>query len=98
MLIHTARYISNFYTCALLFFVKVKMGGAVKSVTSVKECMATLEDISTDEVKTCLDVEASASVKMRISVDTAFKHCKQAKDKKLSTHSFANSFSDRFVL
>ncbi|XP_039541571.1 perforin 1.9 [Pimephales promelas] len=79
------------------YIVQVKMGGAVKSVTSVKDCMATLEDISMDEVKTCLDVEASASAKMRISVDTASKHCKQAKDKKLSTHSFANSFSDRLT-
>lgn len=96
MLIYCKVYF-YFYTCALLFL-KVKMGGTVQSVTSVKQCMATLQDVSVDEVKTCLDVEASASAKMRISVDTAYHHCKQAKDKKLSTHSFANSFSDRFVL
>lgn len=78
-------------------FLKVKLGGAVQSVTSVKECMASLQDLSTDEVKTCLDVEASASVK-GVSVDTAYRHCKQARDKKLKKDSFAHTFSDRFVL
>lgn len=70
----------------------------MQSVTSVKECMATLQDLSMDEVKTCLDVEASASVKGRISIDTSYRHCKESKDKKLSKHSFSNSFTDRFVL
>ncbi|KAK9977661.1 hypothetical protein ABG768_019462 [Culter alburnus] len=78
------------------YIVHVKLGGAVQSVTSVKQCEATLQDLSTDEIKTCLDVEASASV-MGKSVDTAYRHCKQAEDKKLSKHSFANSFSDRLT-
>ncbi len=59
--------------------------------------MATLQDLSVDEVKTCLDVEASASVG-QVDIDTAYRHCKESKDKKLSAHSFANSFTDRFVL
>uniref|UniRef100_A0A671RFD2 Perforin 1.9 n=1 Tax=Sinocyclocheilus anshuiensis TaxID=1608454 RepID=A0A671RFD2_9TELE len=59
------------------YIVQVKLGGAGQSVTSVK---------------TCLDVEASASVMGRISIDTAYRHCKQNKDKKLNTHSFANRF------
>ncbi|XP_056307179.1 perforin 1.9 [Danio aesculapii] len=79
------------------YIIQVKLGGGVRSVTSVKQCMATLQDLSVDEVKTCLDVEASASVMGRISVDTAYRHCKQSKDKKLSAHSFANSFSDRLT-
>ncbi|KTG38546.1 hypothetical protein cypCar_00001037 [Cyprinus carpio] len=79
------------------YTVHVKLGGTVQSVTSVKECMATLQDLSTDEVKTCLDVEASASVMGRISIDTAYRHCKESKDKKLSKHSFSNSFTDRLT-
>uniref|UniRef100_A0A671QKD0 Perforin-1-like n=1 Tax=Sinocyclocheilus anshuiensis TaxID=1608454 RepID=A0A671QKD0_9TELE len=75
----------------------VKLGGTVQSVTSVKQCMATLQDLSMDEVKACLDVEASASVMGRISIDTAYSHCKQSKDNRLSTHSFANSFTDRLT-
>ncbi|XP_016124685.1 perforin-1-like [Sinocyclocheilus grahami] len=79
------------------YIVQVKLGGTVQSVTSVKQCMATLQDLSMDEVKACLDVEASASVMGRISIDTAYRHCKQSKDKRLSTHSFANSFTDRLT-
>nr|BAJ07835.1 perforin 1 [Carassius langsdorfii] len=78
------------------YIVQVKLGGAVQSVTSVRNCIATLQDLSIDEVKTCLDVEVSASVR-RISADTAARHCKQSKDKKLSKHSFANNFSDRLT-
>ncbi|XP_051572383.1 perforin 1.9 [Myxocyprinus asiaticus] len=78
------------------YITKVKLGGVVQSVTSVKQCMATLKDLSVDEVKACLDVEASASVGGK-SVDTAFQHCKQTKDKKLNKDSFAHSFSDRLT-
>lgn len=75
----------------------MKLGGAAQSVTSVKECMASLQHLSTEEIKTCLDVEASVSVRGRASVNTAYNHCKQAKDKKLNKRSFAHTFSDRFV-
>ncbi|XP_065134238.1 perforin 1.9 [Paramisgurnus dabryanus] len=76
------------------YITKVKLGGSVGSVTSVKECMASLQDLSSDEIKTCLDVEASASFR-NIKVDTAYRHCKQAKDKKLNKDTFAHSYSDR---
>uniref|UniRef100_A0A671RFL4 Perforin 1.9 n=1 Tax=Sinocyclocheilus anshuiensis TaxID=1608454 RepID=A0A671RFL4_9TELE len=59
---------------------------------SISMCTISLSLSTSDEVKTCLDVEASASVMGRISIDTAYRHCKQNKDKKLNTHSFANRF------
>ncbi|KAI7803307.1 perforin 1.9 [Triplophysa rosa] len=77
------------------YITKVKLGGAAQSVTSVKECMASLQHLSTEEVKTCLDVEASVSVRGRVGVNTAYHHCKQARDKKLNKDSFAHTFSDR---
>lgn len=79
------------------FSPQVKLGGAVHSVTSVKECMASLKDISADDVKTCLGVEASASMGP-VGVNAAVNHCKQMKDKRLNHHSFSHEFSDRFVL
>ncbi|XP_050954487.1 perforin 1.9 [Labeo rohita] len=79
------------------YITQVKLGGTVQSVTSVKQCMAALQDLSVDEIKTCLDVEASASVMGRTSINTAYGHCKQSKNKKLNAHSFANSFTDRLT-
>ncbi|KAA0701535.1 Perforin-1 [Triplophysa tibetana] len=78
------------------YITQVKLGGGVHSVTSVKECMASLKDISADDVKTCLGVEASASMGP-VSVDAAVNHCKQMKDKKLNHHSFSHEFSDRLM-
>lgn len=65
-------------------------------MTSVKECKASLEDITADDVKTCLGVEASASMGP-VSVTGAYRQCNQKKDKNLNHHSFAHEFSDRFV-
>ena len=71
------------------------LGGAVQAVTSVQQCQATLQGLSTDEVKTCLDVEASASVMGKINLNTEYHHCKKVEDKSLNKKSFASSFSDR---
>ncbi|XP_067271739.1 perforin 1.9 [Pseudorasbora parva] len=79
------------------YIVQVTLGGSVQSVTSVEKCMATLQDVSVDEVKTCLDVVASASIKGRATTDIAYNHCKKAQDTKLSQHTFTTSFSDRLT-
>ncbi|KAI4875356.1 hypothetical protein NFI96_022841, partial [Prochilodus magdalenae] len=77
------------------YITKVTLGGAVQAVTSVQQCQATLQGLSTDEVKTCLDVEASASVMGKINLNTEYHHCKKVEDKTLNKKSFASSFSDR---
>ncbi|XP_017351520.1 perforin-1 isoform X2 [Ictalurus punctatus] len=74
---------------------KVTLGGEVRSVTSIKECEASLQGLSVDEVKMCLDVEASVSMGIASSLQTEAHHCKQAKDKTTNKRSFASSFSDR---
>ncbi|KAF5893663.1 perforin-1-like, partial [Clarias magur] len=75
------------------YFSKVNLGGEIDSVTSIKECQASLEGLTVDEVKMCLDVEASAG-KGPASLKTEAHHCKQTKDKKLNQKSFASTFSD----
>ncbi|KAB5553580.1 hypothetical protein PHYPO_G00040230 [Pangasianodon hypophthalmus] len=77
------------------YITKVNLGGEVYSVTSIKECQASLQGLSVDEVKMCLDVEASVSMGIAAKLQTEAHHCKQAKDKILSKKSFSSSFSDR---
>ncbi|XP_060758264.1 perforin-1-like [Neoarius graeffei] len=77
------------------YITKVTLGGEVRSVTSIKECQATLQGLSVDEVKMCLDVEASVSMAIAVNLQTEAHHCKQSKDKTLSKKSFSSSFSDR---
>ncbi|XP_060758683.1 perforin-1-like [Neoarius graeffei] len=77
------------------YITKVTLGGEVHSVTSIKECEATLQGLSVDEVKMCLDVEASVSMGIKVNLQTEAHHCKQSKDKTLSKKSFSSSFSDR---
>ncbi|KAF4093132.1 hypothetical protein AMELA_G00029630 [Ameiurus melas] len=74
---------------------KVTLGGEVRSVTSIKECEASLQGLSVDDLKMCLDVEASVSMGIGSSLQTEAHHCKQIKDKTLNKKSFASSFSDR---
>ncbi|XP_026772229.3 perforin-1-like [Pangasianodon hypophthalmus] len=77
------------------YITKVTLGGEVRSVTSIKECQASLQGLSVDEVKMCLDVEASVSMGIAANLQTEAHHCKQAKDKTLNKKSFSSSFSDR---
>ncbi|KAK2829761.1 hypothetical protein Q7C36_017751 [Tachysurus vachellii] len=77
------------------YITKVTLGGEVRSVTSIKECEASLQGLSVDEVKMCLDVEASVSKGPAANWQAEVHHCKQDKDKSLSQKSFASSFSDR---
>ncbi|KAF4093133.1 hypothetical protein AMELA_G00029640 [Ameiurus melas] len=74
---------------------KVTLGGEVRSVTSIKECEASLQGLSVDDVKMCLDVEASVSMGIASSLQTEAHHCKITMEKTTNKKSFASSFSDR---
>ncbi|KAF5894976.1 perforin-1-like, partial [Clarias magur] len=74
--------------------VQVTLGGEVSSVTSIKECQVTMQGLSIDEVKMCLDVEASVSMGISAKLKTEAHHCKHAKDKVLNEKSFASNFND----
>ncbi|KAL6476545.1 hypothetical protein MHYP_G00150440 [Metynnis hypsauchen] len=88
------KLIDNFGTH---FITKVTLGGKVHSVTSIKQCQAALQGLSADEVKICLDVEASASVKEKVNTKANMKHCDEAKSKTESKGSFSSNFNDRFT-
>ena len=66
----------------------------MQSVTSIKQCQASLQGHSVEEVQMCLDVEASASIGAG-EVKTETKHCKDDVDKTESKSSFSSLFNDR---
>lgn len=74
----------------------MSLGGTVQSVTSIMQCQASLQGLSAEEVKMCLDVEATASVGDSNSLKTEFKHCQEDKSKTESKASFSSVFNDRW--
>ncbi|XP_034396388.1 perforin-1-like [Cyclopterus lumpus] len=86
------KLIDNFGTH---YVTKVKIGGSIRSVTSIRQCQANLDGISIEEVKMCLEVEASSSIKATIK--TQAKHCQNDIDKTESKTSFSSLFNDRFT-
>ncbi|XP_031718023.1 perforin-1-like isoform X2 [Anarrhichthys ocellatus] len=87
------KLIDNFGTH---YVTKVKMGGSIESVTSIRQCQASLQGISLEEAQMCLEVEASASMKVA-TLKTQVKHCKKDSDKTESKSSFSSLFNDRFT-
>ncbi|XP_027141568.1 perforin-1 [Larimichthys crocea] len=86
------KLIDNFGTH---YITKVKLGGSVQSVTSIRQCQASLQGLSVEEVQMCLDAEASASIKAEIK--TEVKHCQKDINKMESKTSFSGLFNDRFT-
>lgn len=76
---------------------QVDLGGSVHSVTSIKQCQAALQGLNAEEVKTCLDVEAAASVGSENKLTTEAHHCQTAADKLENKASFSSNFNDRSV-
>ncbi|XP_074512044.1 perforin-1-like [Sebastes fasciatus] len=86
------KLIDNFGTH---YVTKVKLGGSVQSVTSVRQCQASLQGLSMEEVNMCLEAEASASIK--VTIKTQSKHCNKDIDKMEGKTSFSSLFNDRFT-
>ncbi|KAI5097036.1 hypothetical protein C0J45_12345 [Silurus meridionalis] len=77
------------------YIMKVRLGGEIRSVTSIKECQASLQGLSVDEVKSCLDLEASVSMGIGSDMQNEAHHCKKAKEKSMNKRTFSSTFSDR---
>ncbi|XP_040048049.2 perforin-1-like [Gasterosteus aculeatus] len=86
------KLIDNFGTH---YITKVKMGGSVRSVTSIRQCQASLNGISSQEAEMCLEAEASASFKAELKTET--KHCQKDINKRERQESFSSIFNDRFT-
>ncbi|KAG5279682.1 hypothetical protein AALO_G00080440 [Alosa alosa] len=88
------KFINDFGTH---YMTKVTLGGMVQSVTSIRQCMASLQGLSSEEIKMCLNVEAKASVTGKGNGGAETSHCQEAKDKTGGKNNFSNSFSDRLT-
>lgn len=62
-------------------------------MTSIRQCQASLQGLSTEEVQMCLEAEASATIKATIK--TELKHCKKDSEKMEFKTSFSGLFNDR---
>ncbi|MBN3310344.1 PERF protein, partial [Amia calva] len=78
------------------FIKQVQLGGRVHSVTSIRTCQAALQGLDSEEVRTCLDVEAQASVGGN-SLSSEVKHCQEARKNMESKSRFSSTFNDRFT-
>ncbi|XP_029946257.1 perforin-1-like [Salarias fasciatus] len=86
------KLIDNFGTH---YITKVKLGGSVRSVTSIRECQASLEGLTAEEVQFCLETEASVSIQVNIKSET--KHCRKESSKTENKKSFSDVFRERFT-
>ncbi|KAM9457456.1 perforin-1-like [Clarias gariepinus] len=77
------------------YFRQVTLGGEVRSVTSIKACQASLQGLSVDEVKMCLDIEVTPRKGPSADFQNKANHCKRLKQKVLNEKSFACSFNER---
>ncbi|XP_041094637.1 perforin-1-like isoform X2 [Polyodon spathula] len=74
---------------------KVLLGGKVKSITSIKTCKTALDGLTVNDVKDCLDVEASATVSDKAEGAAKAHHCQELKKRSSNKQSFHDSFNDR---
>uniref|UniRef100_A0A8C4XG47 Perforin-1-like n=1 Tax=Erpetoichthys calabaricus TaxID=27687 RepID=A0A8C4XG47_ERPCA len=77
------------------FITHVSLGGKVKTITAIKTCEAALNGVKVEDVKDCLDVEASTTIKGTITANTAYKYCEQKKKNLKIGDRFSTTFSDR---
>ncbi|XP_056467482.1 perforin-1-like [Gadus chalcogrammus] len=78
------------------YITQVKLGGSVKSVTSIRQCMASLQGLSAEEVEMCLQAEAAVSIGVQ-NLKSEGKHCNKDIQKSDSKSSFSSMFNDRFT-
>uniref|UniRef100_A0A6Q2Z544 C2 domain-containing protein n=1 Tax=Esox lucius TaxID=8010 RepID=A0A6Q2Z544_ESOLU len=89
------RFLANFVTH---YIRKVHLGGRVKSVTSLRVCKAALNGYNENEVKDCLEAEASVATSTGTAeVKTETNFCKNDLKSRDTKDSFSSMFNDRFT-
>ncbi|RVE69899.1 hypothetical protein OJAV_G00082330 [Oryzias javanicus] len=77
------------------YITKVKLGGKVNTVTSIRQCEASLQGLTSEEVQMCLEAEASANLKVNAKAEV--KHCKKDTSKMENKQTFSDLFRDRLT-
>ncbi|XP_012995778.2 perforin-1 [Esox lucius] len=93
-----AEYTRFLATFGTHYIRKVQLGGRVKSVTSLRVCKAALNGYNENEVKDCLEAEASGATHTGTAkVDAETKFCKKDLKSRDTKESFSSMFNDRFT-
>ncbi|KAL0970227.1 hypothetical protein UPYG_G00239030 [Umbra pygmaea] len=93
-----ADYRSFLATFGTHYIRKVQLGGRVKSVTSLRVCEAALSGYKENEVKDCLEAEASAATHTGTGeINAETKMCKSDLQKRDTKESFSSTFKERFT-
>ncbi|XP_041931815.1 perforin-1-like [Alosa sapidissima] len=81
------------------FIRKVKTGGKIVSMTSIRECKASMMGLSSDEVKMCLGAEVAVKIPYKVDIDLSaeIKFCNGKKEKVHGRRSFSSVFNDRIT-
>ncbi|KAJ7314138.1 hypothetical protein JRQ81_006076 [Phrynocephalus forsythii] len=80
------------------FLTRIHLGGRVRDVTAVRECEVVLDGINADEIKDCLDIEASASIGADQGKAGATYHsCEELKKKKTFKGTFHQTYNERYA-
>ncbi|XP_078391820.1 perforin-1-like, partial [Cetorhinus maximus] len=73
----------------------VALGGLFKDVTAIRTCEAASQGYTTEEVKDCLAVEASAQVGILVRGSARYEQCKELTRTMKHKDSFHQAFNDR---
>ncbi|XP_067882803.1 perforin-1-like [Heterodontus francisci] len=77
------------------FIKAVDLGGRLKDVTAIRSCQAASEGYTVEEVKDCLEMEASGQVGIKVKGSTRYKKCKELIKSMKHKDSFHQEFNDR---
>ncbi|XP_030064651.1 perforin-1 [Microcaecilia unicolor] len=89
------NYLHVIDTYGTHYITQLFLGGKVRDVTAIKSCESSLDEITVDEVKDCLSLEASITVVTKGKITGGYSTCEDLKKKKNFKGSFHEKYSER---
>ncbi|XP_077129959.1 perforin-1-like isoform X2 [Ranitomeya variabilis] len=77
------------------YITQANMGGEAQQVTAIRTCHATMDGVSTDELKDCLSIEASAAITGKAEASAKASTCKELSQKANHGESFHQAYNER---
>ncbi|XP_040211934.1 perforin-1-like [Rana temporaria] len=77
------------------YITKADVGGKVQEVNAIKTCQVTMDGMSMEELKDCLNVEASVSVIGKGEANSKVNACKELSQKSNRGESFHQTFNEK---
>ncbi|XP_053550129.1 perforin-1-like [Bombina bombina] len=77
------------------YMTSAEVGGQVLEVTALQTCRISMEGMTEEEIKDCLEIEASIAVADKGEASTKAKTCKELNQKRSKGESFHQTFSEK---